>query len=295
MLRTIRRRVGPWVIPAVVVIEVALVWSGVLSLVDAIVIVLVIEALLILTAAGRGVASVRRFRAERSAGRDGWTAALDAMSEMVPRPVARVLLIEARMWVCVVLAVARRRPPPGSFSYGRGLRPMLVVALALVAAETVVTELVLYAILGPSAWVWVLLALHLYGLVWLGGFLASLSVVPHRVTGTQVVLRDSVMGVVTVPREAIVSVREEHRSYVGRSGLKIDDDGSLLLTYGDAAVRLELDPDVPLDRDGEPFGHRVAVVRLGVDEPAAFVAAVRSLTASGGSADPGRRGRAAGG
>jgi hypothetical protein len=41
-------------------------------------------------------------------------------------------------------------------------------------------------------WVWVAFGLHVYGLVWAAGFLASLRVEAHRLTPTAVRLGDSV-------------------------------------------------------------------------------------------------------
>jgi hypothetical protein len=53
-------------------------------------------------------------------------------------------------------------------------------------------EAVLVAVLGHgNPWVWIALGLHGYGLSWIGGFLGSLTVLPHKVGSTALVLRDS--------------------------------------------------------------------------------------------------------
>ncbi len=275
-------RIAPWLTPVLVVVEVVLVWSGVLSLRDAVIIIVVVEVLLAVTVVGRGIAVVRSFRAGRAENRDAWTAAEDALAQLLPRPGARVLLIEARMWVCLVQWLARRRPPGATFGYGRSLRPLIRIVLAMLVVEGAVVEVVLVAILGHrSAWVWVALGLHVYGLIWMGGFLGSLTVLPHEIDDRYLRLRDSVFTTVVVPLASVVSVEQRRRGSSGRSGWKLDDHGGALLAYGDASVRLVLCPDPGVLLGTAPAPEGLRTIDLTADDPAAFVRAVAAARPAG--------------
>jgi hypothetical protein len=275
------RRIGPWLTPLLVAVEVVLVWSGVLSLLDAVIVAVVVEALLAVTVIGRTVAAVRSFRTGRSCGRDGWTAAEDACAEVLPRPAARVILIEARMWVCLVRWLGRRRPTGVTFTYGRNVAPLMRIVLALVVVEGVIVEAVLATVLGHAGpWVWIALGLHLYGLVWIGGFLGSLRVVPHEVGDRTVRLRDSVFATIDVPLDGIAWAAPNRRGHTGRSGFTVDADGSALLAYGDTSVRLVLrsDADVHVGIAPAPAGLRT--IDVSTDAPDALVRAIRSRLAT---------------
>lgn len=70
------------------------------------------------------------------------------------------------MWVCTVQWIGRRAPPGRVFGYGAALRPIMRIVLGLVVLEGVAVELLLGFLLGhTSPWLWLGLALHLYGLV----------------------------------------------------------------------------------------------------------------------------------
>lgn len=65
-----RRRLGPWLTLLLLVVEIGLVWSGLLSVTGAIVTAVALEALLALTALTHAVVAVRRYRALRAHGED---------------------------------------------------------------------------------------------------------------------------------------------------------------------------------------------------------------------------------
>lgn len=156
------------------------------------------------------------------------------------------------------------------------------IVLAMLVVEGAVVEVVLVAILGHgSAWVWVALGLHVYGLIWIGGFLGSLTVLPHEIDDRYLRLRDSVFTTVLVPLVSVVSVEQRRRGSSGRSGWKLDDHGGALLAYGDASVHLVLcrDPGVLLGTAPAPEGLRT--IDLTADDPAAFVRAVVAARSAG--------------
>lgn len=132
---------------------------------------------------------------------------------------SRGVVAEAQMWVCLVRWALRPRLDVNSFTYGKNLRLLMRTVVALLVVEGIVVEAVLVLSLShASPWVWIVLALHVYGLVWIGGFLGSLRVLPHEFHDGSLVLRDSVFTAVVIPFEQIKSVRPRRRGYAGRSG-----------------------------------------------------------------------------
>lgn len=267
------RRWGPWLTPALLAVEVALVWSGGLSVVGAVVIAVVVEALLAVTAIGRGLVAVRHYRAGRHGGRDGWAAAQDGLAQLLPARAARAVLIEARMWVCLLHALLHGGPTgPHAFTYARGIRPLMRVVLALLVFEGAIVEGILVAALGHSPWVWIALGLHLYGLVWTGGFLGSLRVLPHQVGPRALLLRDSVFTTIAVPYAAIAAATVRTTASFGRSGFALDEaSGSATFAYGDATVDLALHPDSGVTVNGRPAPPGLRVLRVTADDPHRFV------------------------
>ncbi|GAA3432955.1 hypothetical protein [Kutzneria kofuensis] len=139
-----------------------------------------------------------------------------------------------------LLAWLFRRYSPG-FGYGRGFRPIVWVLVVLTIVEGCVVELVLAFILPGTLWPVLLLALHVYALLWVLGLLASLTTRPHVLGPDTLVLRDSVFTELTIPLAAITSFSPVARPGLLRSGLKIDGD-TALFAYGDANLAVHISP-----------------------------------------------------
>jgi len=165
---------------------------------------------------------------------------------------------------CLFARVFRRPDDPSGFGYGRGFRPLAYVLIAMSIVEGLVVEFVLAAVLPGTFWPWLLLALHVYAVLWLFGLLASLTTRPHVFGPDALVLRDSTFSELTIPVAAITSVTAIAKPNVLRSGLKVDGD-TALYAYGDANIAVHIDPvDDP----------RLAGVRhlhITVDEPRRFL------------------------
>lgn len=280
--RSAWQRIAPWLTPTLVVVEVILVWSGRLGLGTAVAVGLAVEVLLWVTALSRAVAGVRRFRAGRAAGQDGWQACEDGLAQLLPRGLARVLLLEPRLWVCLSRWLTGRYPDTcDTFRYGASVRMIFWVAIGLVVVEGAAVDLVLALAIPGSAWIWVALGVHLYALIALLGLLGSILVRPHLLGENALRIRDAIFCEVTVPYAAITGVRATARPNFGRSGLRIDA-GQGLLAYGDATVSLDLDPNHPVLVTGRPEPVPLARLDVTADEPEAFVSAVRGRTPAPG-------------
>ena len=286
MTRRFWRTVGPWATPVVVAVEIGLAVSGLLAVRTAVITGLAIEAMLWITAISSATSAVRRYRSARRKGLDGWAAAEDGLARLVPRPVARVLLIEPRLLACLARWVSGRHggSSPDAFSYHRGIRPLLGAILALVICEGVVVDVVIALVFPGGLWVWVVLGAHLYALVWLAGFLASMVVKPHLLCRDGLAVRDGIFNELFVPYTAIRAARAVSHPNFGRSGFKVDPAaGAATLAVGDANVTIDLDP-TRLAR--LPPGARslaLRSLRITVDKPAEFVAALLARTSGSSS------------
>jgi hypothetical protein len=268
------RRIGPWLTPALVAAEIALVLSGLLGVRTAVGVGLGIEALLWATAASRVLAGLRRFRAGRAAGLDAWQAAEDGLAAVLPRRMAKLILFEPRLWVCLARWATGRYPKTG-FHYDASLRTIIWTAAALVVIEGAIVDLLLELLLPGGVWVWVALGLHLYGLLVLLGFLASWATHPHILDEHGLRLRDGIFTELVIPYSAVTDARVARQPNLGRSGLKIDGT-TAVLACGDATVALALDSTRPLAVHGRPEGISLASLATTVDQPRTFVDALRA-------------------
>ena len=195
-------RVLKWLLPVLIVVEIVLVWTGWLDLGTAIGVTVAIEVLLVLVAGRQLFVTVRRYRRQRTAGLDVWAALEEGLTVLLPRPLARVVSLEPRMIACLLLWLfRRRRPGAGQFSYHRRSwgGALLILVLLTVPVEIFVVELLV-----PWAWLrWVLLIAALYGVLWFGGLIASLKVLPHRLEAGGVRLRHGNLAEVLIPYHEI--------------------------------------------------------------------------------------------
>ena len=202
-------------VPLVVLTEVILVWSGVMDLGDAVLVVAGLEALIFLVGFGGLVLVVRRYRKERKAGLEPWRALEDGLSLVLPRTVARLILHEPRLFASLFRWTFRRvRYSDHEFAYHKRtlLRAIVPVVIVTSPLELLVVHLLAQA-LSPWSWLkWALLALGVYAVLWLLGLYASLVALPQRLEGEGLRLRHGVLAEGFVPYEEIETVvREESR------------------------------------------------------------------------------------
>lgn len=271
-----------WLLPILVLAEIVLVRGGVLTVGQAVLAIVLIEGALALIAARQAVGAVRRFRAGRCDGLDPWTAAEDAFAVVFPRPVARFLVLEPRVWVCLVRWATRRyRPGPDDLPYHG--RTVLGTFLVIVTLTTPV-EILLFEVLIPWAWLrWVVLVLAIYALIWMFGLYASLVVLPHRLEPEGLLLRYGVLNHAFIPYASIARVEEARRTTPGgREGLRVvpDPEPAAYLGMGgrtDGTIALREPVQFwTLTGPSRP----VRIVHVAVNDPARLVAALQARTAA---------------
>lgn len=279
MIRRVWRRIGPWATPTLVLVEVFLVWIGPLSLRAAVISGVVIEALLWVTAISRVLAGVRRFRSGREAGLNGWAAAEDGLAQLVPRPVARALLFEPRLWACMVRWITGRyeakAAASASYGYHDCVRVLIWVAFGLALVEGFMLNIVLAFVLPRSPWVWVSTGVHVYALLLIVGFYASLITRPHMLDREVLRLRESIFTELVIPYGAIRQVLMTKRPDLSRSWFKINEEkGIATLAYGDANVALTLDTTMSIEINRLPSPTTPAELFITADRPREFVNAL---------------------
>ena len=132
----------------------------------------------------------------------------DALAQILPRPLVALALAEARVLHLALLSW--RRPtdvPEGAtgFAYHRYLAPMLWVLLTLQMIELSVVPL-LVMLWSPTV-AWVLLALSVWGVLWIVALFKSLRLRPVLLTDKGVRVRAGLLIDVLVPFDRIAAVR----------------------------------------------------------------------------------------
>lgn len=214
------RRWGRWLVLAVLLGQLALTRLGVFAGPGLLWVAATLEMLIVAIGVWSGFTTWRTYRRERLAGSDVWLALENGLATLLPHPLARVAVLEPKLWYCLIRWIARRRMGADGFGYQRRalIGPILLLAILTLPAET-------FAIARLVPWPWLRLALligSVYSLFWMAGFYASLWVLPHRFVGNALQVHFGAFAEATIPLEAIEQVVRERRSTPnGRDGLNL--------------------------------------------------------------------------
>lgn len=275
-------RVGPIVTPVVVIADVALVASGVLSVRNGVMFGAATEALVWVLAISRAVIGVREYRHSRQRGVTLLRAVEDGLAKLVPRKVAHVLLLEPQLWKALALFVTGRatRPKEGTFSYWQGMKTFMLIVSVWSIVEFVGVSLLVGLLWGDHWWAWLIVAIHAYGIVWLLGLLASFVTTPHRIEDDEFVLADGCLLEGRIKLDDIESVHQVKAvvpGFGGRTGLQVEDDGhTALIAFGpNASVRLSLRQGRRIEWWGRDVTEHVRTITFSADNPQQLVATLR--------------------
>lgn len=187
----------------------------------------------------------------------------------------RVVRSQWRLLLPLVRLPLHRRFDGTPIAYSRGSRTFMAVLAVALALEGGLTELILRLILPGTIWPWIGLAPHLWGLFWVAGTYAGMVVRPHLLTGTALRVRDGMKAELVIPRAAIRDVRPALHHNMGMSGMLVEGR-TATVAHGNATVLVRLDPAAGI----EVGGVAITALRLTVDDPAGFAAAVESPVAA---------------
>lgn len=259
-------RIGSWILPVVVIVEVVLVLSGVIDLRKGVVLALIVEgslAIFLVLEVWLVWSAIRRARA---AGGDTGAAVDRALSSVMPKPLARFVKHDAMMLRALWLAVRGRRdlrPGETPMRYGKPLRAVLLVLLVVDGGMV----LLLHFVLPWPTVRTVMLLLGLAGVVWIVAFLCTFSVYPHAVSPQRLRLRFAAMSDVSIPLDRIGSVRLHSTGWETSRNVDVVDGTLVLPIFNSTHVTAELTEPLEIELRRQPV--RVERVAFAPDDPAA--------------------------
>ena len=208
-----------------------------------------------------------RLRAWNPADPDRWPALLE---EMLPRPLVRLALAEARL---LHLALFRWRAAPDipagaeAFAYHRHLQPMMIALLVISCIEITVTHLLVAHWSRTAAMV--MFVISDVTLLYLIGLIKSLRLSPVLLTQAGVRLRAGLLVDRTIPYAAIAAVTANPDGETVRAP---DSWNIALLAWPNMLIRLS----EPLPPRSRWRRNPVRAVALRLDEPGSFLDALRA-------------------
>ena len=280
-----------WLLPVLILAEVAFVWSGLLDVGDAVLVLAGIELLIVLTGIGGIILFARRYRRGRSAGLDLWDALEEGLAVLLPRRVARFVLHEPRLlaalfrWTFLRVTLADNEFGYHKRSIMRAILPLVIVTSPV---ELLVVHLLASAF-SPWGWVkWALLALGLYAILWLLGFYASLVTLPHSLQEDGLRLRYGAFADGFIPYREIASVeRASRKAPTSGDGLQTSHQGDEIYISISGKTDLTLLLHTPhtvegLFRTAGP----AATIHLAADEPKRLATELRGRIGEHSSPKP---------
>ena len=276
-----------WLLPALAAAEIALVRFDLLSIQNAVVVVAAIEVLLFLLGARQVFIAIRNYRRGRTSGLDAWSALEDGVSAVLPRKVARFVVLEPRLWACLFRWASRKtKLREGEFGYHKKSTMYMLVLLVVLVGPV---EALMLHLLVPWAWLrWSLLAVEVYGTFWFLGFHASLQALPHRLEETGVRLRYGAFAEVLVPYPEIGAVeRSVRRTPGGGDGLRTvpEEDAAYLTITGKTDLTLKLKSPRTVEGVFRSVGP-VGTMHLSADKPGLFAREIKKRIGEAGDTAP---------
>lgn len=260
-------RILRWALIAVPLVDVILVVTGLLHPHVGLRVGVALEVLFVGVIAAEARAFGRAFRQARSADRGHAAAVSAGLSAALPTPVTWFLRTEAGIVRALWWALSRRRAVEAAdvvIPYTDRIGVLLGMTAGLGGVEAVVVH-----VLVPWTTArWVLLALSVYGLVWVIGLAFSLRQHPHVLRGDELLLRFGHFRTTHVPLAHLLGARRDVRSG-HKHNVEIHDDTLSLSVAGETAVELEFSPAAEVEVRGR--SERVTRVRFFADDPRAAV------------------------
>ena len=283
------KRLGKWLLPLLILLNIALVRADIFAVRDVIVVTIALDGLLWLVAGRHLFVAWQQYRRDRRADFAPGAALERALATVLPQPVAHLFALEARLWTTLIRWLARRGPSgPAVFPYAR--RSPLGLLVGFVALTTPL-ELLLWELLIPWTWLRVaLFVLGIYGLAWVVGLYASLRIYPHELGDRSLRVHHGLLATAWIPYEAIGAIEIEQRSapkqnegvQIVRSDRETGGASTPVAAFvavgGKTDVTLALTHPLTIERLFGPSAP-VTTIHLAVDDPAGFVAAVERARA----------------
>jgi len=188
--------------------------------------------------------------------------------------------MEAANWRSMYLW-ARRKPPPlgdggEAFGYLGVVKPILAVLVVLSVVEIPILDLIIKNVVPWQPARWIMLAISVWGLLWMIGLLASMKIHPHVVGAAGIRVRMGAGLDFVLPWGDVEAVRKGYRSMPSGKSVQIEEERGrrvlqvVVSSQTSVDVRLRRPVDVALPQGGSG---PVEEVRLYADDPDAFAKA----------------------
>jgi hypothetical protein len=189
---------------------------------------------------------------------------------------------EGAMWRSLYRWTLRRTDTTGpgavQFGYVGPVKPFLIVFIAVSAIEVPIADLIVSRLV-PWAWVrFAVLAVGVYGLIWMLGLLAGLRIHPHVADDAGLRVRNGPHVDVSLPWNAVATVRRRYRSLPSSRAVQVERTGDDVVvnvaTGGQTSVDVVLRGPTALAA-GKATEEAATELRLYADDPDALVALAR--------------------
>ncbi|GAA4572566.1 hypothetical protein GCM10023176_35750 [Micromonospora coerulea] len=199
----------------------------------------------------------------------------------------RAAATEGAMWRSMYLW-ARRRPlalAPGDdpFGYLGVVKPILGIFIGLSAVEIPIFDLIVSNVVPWRPARWIVLALGVWGLLWMIGLFASMKIHPHVVGDAGIRVRLSAGIDIFVPWADVEAVSKRYRSLPSSRSVQVEEDGDRRVLH--LVVGSQTSVDIRLRRPTTfvlPKGQTEPVdeLRLYADDPDGFLRSARGTSAA---------------
>jgi hypothetical protein len=180
--------------------------------------------------------------------------------------VKKVVRYELKLWLALFRWIVRYRGPGQQFSYAGAITPILWTFIAISALEIPAFHLLL-----PWESVRAVLdVIGVYGLLWMIGLMAAIRVNRHALTDEGLRIRNNITIDLTLPWDAIASVRARTRTVEKSKTVQVEDDALSINVAHQTSV------EVTLREPREVLGHTVSTIRLYADHADEMVTSIRT-------------------
>lgn len=111
----------------------------------------------------------------------------------IPRKILRLLMMEINVFRVVLNAIARKKCVPSDsllISYGKEWRLIGYILIVIAAVELVVVDIACSIYFGETSFVrFVALAVSVYMLIWITGYVLASKIMPHYINDSELVIR----------------------------------------------------------------------------------------------------------
>ena len=182
--------------------------------------------------------------------------------------------LDLTVWRSLFAWVTKRSMvEPGAIElpYIRAIRTILWVFVGLSAIEVPIMDLIL------RPWPWIrypFLALGIWGVVYMIGFVAAYEKLPHTLTSDALTLRAGPLAEYSIPRHLISAIKLDQQSYESNKSRQILGNRFALLMAGSTNVTVELSSSISIEHRHEV--RQVDSISFYLDDPSLLRKALSS-------------------